>query len=318
MPLTAEQHTKRRRGVGASEVSAILGVNPWKRPIDVQRDKLGLSEPSPPSPETERGDFDELALRPWYAHRYQRRVEEVGTLQDEALPLLIATPDGISHPREGDGDRFLLEIKSPGQYTQWDWGDNETDQVPIYHVPQVLWGMAVTGLKVAHLVARVRCEMRLYIVPFDQSVFDDIYRQVDTFWRLHVVEKRPCAPDHSDQYAEHLAKAYGQKLPSSTLQGCPKASMWAKRLIAGKARREKAEREVTLAKNNLKALMGSNERMKTDFGLCTWKRIKGRTRIDYAALFEAEKVGAEAIAQHTTTQQGALVFNDYFSEGDRP
>ena len=34
----------RRRGIGGSDVAAVLGLNPWKTPLDVWNDKLGLSE----------------------------------------------------------------------------------------------------------------------------------------------------------------------------------------------------------------------------------------------------------------------------------
>ncbi len=316
MPLTEEQQAVRKRGVGASEVGAILGVNPWSKPIDVQRSKLGLSEPSPPSPDTERGDFDELALRPWYAHRYRRHVEEVGTLRHEDRPLLIATPDGISCPLEGEGDKYLLEIKSPGQHTQYDWGEDGTDQVPMYHVPQVLWGMAATGLKAAHVVARVRCEMRVYVVPFDQEVFDDIYARVERFWQRHVVKQEPCPPDDSSQYAEHLSRRYSERYPN-TLDAPAAANLWAKRLIAAKERRKKAELAVELAKNNLKNIMQGNERMKTEFGICTWKRNCERKVIDYKGLIQEKGISQEEIAKFTQTKPGALVFNDYFTGGEK-
>ena len=34
----------RRTGIGGSDVAAVLGLNPWKTPLDVWNDKLGLSE----------------------------------------------------------------------------------------------------------------------------------------------------------------------------------------------------------------------------------------------------------------------------------
>ena len=34
----------RRTGIGGSDVAAVLSLNPWKPPLDVWNDKLGLSE----------------------------------------------------------------------------------------------------------------------------------------------------------------------------------------------------------------------------------------------------------------------------------
>ena len=34
----------RRTGIGGSDVAAVLGLNPWKTPLDVWNDKLGISE----------------------------------------------------------------------------------------------------------------------------------------------------------------------------------------------------------------------------------------------------------------------------------
>lgn len=46
--MTNEQRTawleSRRTGIGGSDVAAVLGLNPWKTPLDVWNDKLGISE----------------------------------------------------------------------------------------------------------------------------------------------------------------------------------------------------------------------------------------------------------------------------------
>ena len=45
MSLTPEQIEFRRRGITGTDISAIMGLNPWKSPLDIWNEKKGLAPP---------------------------------------------------------------------------------------------------------------------------------------------------------------------------------------------------------------------------------------------------------------------------------
>src|SRR3990172_13295607 len=58
----------RRKGIGATGVAAILGVHPWKSPLDVYLDKRGLTQFAPSPAQAE--------MMEW-GHRHERAIATV-------------------------------------------------------------------------------------------------------------------------------------------------------------------------------------------------------------------------------------------------
>ena len=98
MTERAAFHAERRSGIGASDAAAVLGVSPWKKPIDVWRDKLAtVDPPEPESGPLRRGlDLEAMILERGIALLGGWYSEEGSFIRHPDHPFMIAHPDAVS------------------------------------------------------------------------------------------------------------------------------------------------------------------------------------------------------------------------------
>lgn len=149
---------ERKKGIGASEASCIIGVNPWKSNVELWQEKTGQREPEDISDkdcvmygkkaeELVRGLF-ELDY-PGYKVEY----DEFGMIANRPNePWLFATLDGHII---GGNKNGVLEIKTTTiqQSSQW---EHWNGQVPDYYYAQLLHQFLATGYDFAILRADIR------------------------------------------------------------------------------------------------------------------------------------------------------------------
>ena len=150
----------RRRGIGASEAAAVLGISSYKSNLELWEEKTGrraapeLSE----NPRVVYGKAAEAHLRQLFEldfPEYRVEYDEFGmiaSLPDK--PWLFATLDGALTHRE-TGRRGVLEIKtaelsSSRQWAQWD------GRIPDLYFAQVCHQLLATGYDFAILKAQLK------------------------------------------------------------------------------------------------------------------------------------------------------------------
>lgn len=194
--LTPEQKAFRRRGITATDISAILGIDPYRTGWAVQQEKRGL--------DTFKGNlFSEAgdAMEPIVAREYCRDnagviLHQGATMQHPEHPLLLATPDYLV---EHGAERKVLEIKSVFSYsTSLEWGTPETDEVPKKHLVQVLWQLGVCRLSDADVARFYAGQVRYWRVAFDASMFADMRELALAWWDKHIVRGIDCEPGAAD------------------------------------------------------------------------------------------------------------------------
>jgi len=174
---------ERRKAIGASDVSSILGLNPWGTAWEVWADKLGKLE-SFENKATDAGNRLEGAVLD-YAEgqlgalsRNQRRIHAT-------LPL-AATCDAIAVTSGSPVEAKTTGIVGPvvGQ-----WGDELTDQIPDYYLVQVHAQLMCTQAELGYLFAllpgRGFCEFR--IEP-NQQLHEQLGNMLDDWWQRHIVQ----------------------------------------------------------------------------------------------------------------------------------
>lgn len=178
----------RRRGIGGSDVAAILGLSKWRTPLDVYLDKIGEGEDQPDSPAMEWGRRLEPVIREKYAEATGLAVEKPDMmLISGEHHYMVADLDGIC------SDGRLLEIKTARSGA--DWGEPGTDEIPEYYMTQVQHYMAVAGsarCDVAVLIGAT--DFRIYAVERDQELIDMLIKAEGDFWHDHVEPRMPPAP----------------------------------------------------------------------------------------------------------------------------
>ncbi len=93
MVSTLDPTFDRSTGIGASEVAALLGLDPRKTPLSLWLDKTGNAPPFEGNRFTEMGQRCEPVIADAYAEREGVELETCGTTRHPDLPHVFATPD---------------------------------------------------------------------------------------------------------------------------------------------------------------------------------------------------------------------------------
>ena len=207
--MTTLQHadvSDRTRGLGGSDAAAILGLNPWKTPLDVYHETLGLVEPDnlDDKPVVEWGNRHEEQVAAKYAEVTGRKVYRSNrTLQHAEHPFLVAHID--RRVKTVDGVRRVLECKTayPRTPESWDqWGEAGTDEVPIQYLCQCMHYLAVTGADQCDLAVLINgWDFRIYHIARDEELVRTIVAKEVAFWRDHIEAKNPPPPSTPEDVA---------------------------------------------------------------------------------------------------------------------
>ena len=142
----------RALGVGGSDMSTILGLNPYSTPYELWLEKTGRQQPEDISGKWAivKGNALEIELRRRFRQLHPEYQVIDGTdisLVSKEHPLMHASLDGFLYDSESDSFG-VLEIKTANANRgRTDWHDETGELVaPQYYMAQVTHYMAVTGL----------------------------------------------------------------------------------------------------------------------------------------------------------------------------
>lgn len=188
----------RRHYLGASDIAAVLGLSPYRSPLDVWSEKTAAE--APPQVETEdtlRGHAMEPVIETILRHRGMKLLPG-GEWGIEGTPLLV-------HPdRLVDGSPLVVEMKAPRRWGAW--GEDGSDDVPTEYLVQVQVQMAAlraNGHEIDSCSIVAMCgELRVYPIPFVQDTATQIVRFCQEWWGRHVVGREE-PPAHT---AEEINK----------------------------------------------------------------------------------------------------------------
>jgi putative phage-type endonuclease len=134
MPLTPEQKAARAQGIGGSDAGIIAGLRPNMTPVQLWQIKTGrIPEPDLSDNElVEWGhEFEEVIGRVW-ARRTDNKIRRVNrTLYDKEHPFMLGHIDfDVVGKNEG------LECKQAAFWMRDFWGEEDSDDVPLYYLIQ--------------------------------------------------------------------------------------------------------------------------------------------------------------------------------------
>lgn len=311
--LTAAQLALRQHGITGSEIAALVGLCPWRGPTHVWQGKIDPAPSAEPNKHMLKGIFLESGIIRWFEYLTKRRVTFPGTLRHPKHPIVIATPDGISHD-EGGEDPKVLEVKCTTYRTAMHWGEEGTDEIPEYHWPQLQWELAVTGLQHAHVAAFFGDEVKIYNVSFNVEMFEALREIAERFWRDYVVTKTPPPVDASVSAREWLLDRF--PAPTKAMKPCDSDAIdWVRQLREARTAKEEAERLESEAKNRLMEIIGEYEGIEGNWGRITWRKNKDSTAVNYKALVEHLQPDPELINKFMVTKKGPRVFCPRFTPG---
>lgn len=267
---------QRKKGIGGSDVAAIMGLSPWKSPLEVWMEKTGrasapdLSEKESVAMGTElEGDVLEMYRRRHPTFRVQR-VNAI--LVDRERPWAQASLDGITRdPELGWG---VLEIKTGSRESEWKEG------VPLHYLTQVTHYLSVTGYPfadVAALIGDYGLHYHEYRIMRDEDDLRSVVESVDEFW-ADQVEKDAMPPYVSSLASEGKAlhelykRSDGEMEPSDA----ERTEKLARLVTELTAKVNEATGQKLAASNELKRLVGEHKGIITPDYVITWARSEKR------------------------------------------
>jgi putative phage-type endonuclease len=187
-------------GIGASEVSTAVGMNPFSSPWDLWGRKIGEAPDVIQNEPMEWGNRLEPAIRQKFCDDTGATVEvPKESLFHPEIKWARATPDGIVFNPDRLG---LLQIKNVSYWVGREW----EGAPPAYVQLQTQWEMFVTGDARADVAALVGgSDYRAFTVHRDDRLIADLVTLASDFWRK-VEQRIPPEIDNSDACKAHFEK----------------------------------------------------------------------------------------------------------------
>ena len=263
----------RKKGIGGSDAGAILGISPWKTPLQVYMDKVGAADPIQDNDSMFWGRTLEPVIRQRYADVTNRKVVVPDTLiTHPKFEFMIGNLDGIT------SDNRVLEVKTARSAEGW--GEPGSNEIPDSYMIQVQHYMLITAIPVADVAVLIGgSDFRIYEVPAEPELMELMIEKETGFWS-RVINRDPPEPI---TYQDMLLK-YGRTSKESRVQADAVAIAAVARLkeIKAIAKEEDELKTVIMA-----AFGESDTLMDNNKVLATWKAGNGSKRFN-AKLFEAE------------------------------
>lgn len=252
----------RRQGIGASEASAVLGLNPWKSPLQLYGEKLELVEPD--ATESEAMEWG-LRLEPLIADKYAAATgrkladpEPFTLYRSRAYEFMTASFDRLitGDPR-GLG---VLQIKTTGAFKAEDW----EDEPPVYYQVQVQQECAVLGATWGSLAVLIGGQrFRWFDLARNDRFVGLLVEREAAFWQ-RLITMDPPPVDGSDSAREILRRLYPKETAGLVVNLPADVIDWDAELQALKVGLKGSEARKQELENKIKAILGEAET-----GICT-------------------------------------------------
>ena len=277
-------HEDRGTYLGSHDTSAIFGLNPFMRPINVYMNKLGMSvnrnEDDTPE-QLQWGTNLQPAILKEFAKRQSCKLEnEEQFIRHPELTWFGGTPDATIV-----GDKSGVDAKNI-RWNRGEWGEEGTDQVPEYVAMQCHHFMTLMGYERWYVAALFGgCELKIYKVTRDDEIADMIIKADSEFWTEHIQKENPPELDDSGSWRKYVER----KFPKDN--GDVRLATVDEILLLDQYRRQSAllkrrEARVEELKTRLCASLGESAGITCELGRVSYKTAKGRTTLDGKRLKE--------------------------------
>jgi putative phage-type endonuclease len=239
-PGTPEWH-EARKGLGGSDIAAVMDKNPYKSAFTLFCEKTGLIDSNiEPNMSMKMGTAFEPIIRELFHQNNWEwlRVHETGTWASVEEPRSVANPDGIIE--WDDGSLGVLEIKFSRMY----W-----DKLPEHYNLQVQHYLSVLGLKRGVVVAVTGGDWKEFDVVLDDFLVKTMKSRVEAFYGFLDTNT---APDYDG--SESTYETVRELSPGLQEGEIELGSLWAN-LLQAKAESEHWETQFKAHKSAVLAFM---------------------------------------------------------------
>ncbi len=289
-PYSPHPSYSRKEGLGGSDIGALLGVSPFKTPLQLWQEKITPNDQ----------DRDALHLRfgqhlePFIADEYERVTGQQTLEHSQAIyhpkhdfmyahiDRLVVSPGQPAWIDGAINTDLLLECKTAHAFAKDEWGEIGTDQIPAHYFLQCIWYLAITQcqrIDVALLLGNQ--DFRIYHVTRDLDLEEAVLQKACHFWHEHVLKRIP-PPAVSEN---DLRSLYPQETPNTTLEADVSLMEILKNYQELQSKAQILDAQSDALKQEIMSRMAGAEQI-THAGqtLVTWKCSKPAKKVDLKAL----------------------------------
>lgn len=170
-PGTPQWHAARANGIGGSEIAAVLGLSPYESRFSLWHRKKGLVSPVDENPVMYWGKKHEPTICTEFADQHPEWiVAHAPTYAAAGRPWQIANPDRLLYTPGADGDEPAAILEAKTARDDAGWGEEGTDEIPVYYRAQCLHYLDVLGLQRCHVPVLIGgSDYREYVVEYDPA-----------------------------------------------------------------------------------------------------------------------------------------------------
>lgn len=284
----------RQKYLGGSDIAAILGISPWRTPLDVYLDKVEGKQPEDPSKAKifRRGARMEPYILDLLTEEHGVEIINRGQrYRDKTHDFIAAEIDAEAASGEN------IEVKTANQFASKNWGAEHTDEIPVYYTAQAMHGMMVREAPATIFPVLIGSDdFRVYRVERDDETIELIRAKEVEFWSR--IEKRdPPPPSQVSDILRLFERDNGTSIEASD------EIIEAVNLLKGVKKQIKLlESDKEELEDRIKLFLAEHSALR--FGaqtLCTWK-AQDTKRFDLELFRTKHPAIAEKFTKTTTSR----------------
>lgn len=254
----------RQTYLGGSDVAGILGLSPWRTPLDVYLDKVEGSRPIDEAKAKifRRGTRMEPYILDLLTEEHGIQIINRGQrYRDKNHAFIAAEIDAEAASGEN------IEAKSANQFAAKNWGAEFTDEIPVYYTAQAMHGMMVKPAPATIFPVLIGSDdFRVYRVERDDETIAAIRDKEVEFWD-RVQRRDPPPPSTVSDIERMFSRDSGL-----AIQASDEIVAVFNALKTMKSKAKMLDSEIEDAELQIKLFLGEAAILK--FGaqqLCSWK-----------------------------------------------
>lgn len=265
---------QRRKGIGASDAAAVMGLDPYRSPLDVWLSKVHPEMlPEPENEELLQFGLDvEPAIAGAYERATKRQLQTVtpAIVHHQRYPEILCSPDRITMT----GGPRLVQLKWESKFAD-KFGDPGTDQVPDAYLIQCAHEMSCVGCDFED-IATMHAGPPVLIYPLhrDRELEKEIIERLRAFWADYVLKDIEPPVDSSAAWSGYLERKFPENRGEIVQVDRGTEFTWADDLINIRYQREVIKRYEAELENKIKSFIGNRDGITGDFGTITWRKCK--------------------------------------------
>lgn len=296
LPSTHEEWlADRRKGIGGSDVGAVLGLNKYKSPYTLWAEKSGLLHTEEIDNESMRIGRD---LEDYVARRFMKAtghtvVTSPYSFQSEEHPFMLANVDRLL-----TDEPCGLECKTASALTRYDF---ENGDIPPSYYCQCMHYMAVTGLKKWYIAILVMGKgFYWFEIKRDEEEIKALIEAEEDFWnKVKTGESPPI--DGTSSTAKTLGTVFNRSMDKECTLG-HEAETALNMICNINEKMKELKEQKTLYENIVKKEMEDAERAEVEDYVVKWSR-KETQRFNQSDLKKYEPSIYKRFTKKTTSER---------------